>query len=92
VTKYVVSVNNDAFDDAEENPATIEQIRDDMTELLASGFFNVTNVEEENFIAEGIWCNECEFFEEIITTAGALTCPNCGCALDNHMKVKVIAL
>lgn len=45
---------------------------------------------EEEVLASGIWCEQCEFFEEIIVIDGDARCPSCGCRLGKHIKVKVV--
>lgn len=44
---------------------------------------------EEHVVAEGLWCPYCEFFEDDLTILGK-TCPSCGCAKENHIKVKLV--
>lgn len=45
-------------------------------------------VPSNEVLAEGIWCEDCEFFEE--NEIEKDTCPACGCSRTRHVPAKVV--
>lgn len=61
-----------------------ERLKDELREARIS---RVTELEEP--VASGLWCQECEFFEEHEFQSDGGFCVGCGCVESEHVSVNV---
>jgi hypothetical protein len=45
---------------------------------------------EQEVVAEGMWCRDCEFFEDAEFDPATGTCYACGCGNGRHVDAKVV--